>query len=66
MLSASASKFLEVYVWLSQRQEHLREAGVSLEAAWAAMIHAYKPSSNPREYYAGDLVKVSTRFLPVR
>ena len=66
MLSASAPRFPEIEVWLSQRQNDLRKAGVSLEAARAAMIRASKPSSNPHEYCVGDLVKVSTRVLPVR
>ena len=30
------------------------------------MIRAYKPAANPHEYSVGDLVKVSTRVLPVR
>ena len=49
-----------------QRQDELRKAGLSLEAARAAMIRAYKPAANPHEYSVGDLVNVSTHVLPVR
>ena len=64
--SASAPAFIEVEEWLLQRRFELRKAGLSLEAARAAMIRAYKPAANPHEYSVGDLVKVSTRMLPVR
>ena len=66
MLSTCAPEFPEVEEWLLQRHDELRKAGLSLEAARAAMIRAYKPVANPHEYSVGDLVKVSTRVLPVR
>ena len=66
MLSTSGLAFLEVEEWLLQRQDELRRAGLSLEAARAAMIRAYKPVANPHEYSVGDPVKVSARVLPVR
>ena len=60
MLFASASAFPVVEEWLLQGPDELRKAGLSLEAARAAMIRAYKPAANPHEYRVGDLVKVST------
>ena len=45
MLSNSGLAFLEVEEWLLQRQDELRKAGLSLEAARAAMIRAYKPAA---------------------
>ena len=66
VLSASAPAFPEVEEWLLQRQDELRKAGLSFEAARAALIRAYKPAADPHEYSVGDLVKVSTRVLPVR
>ena len=66
VLSASAPAFPQVEEWLLQRQDELRKAGLSLEAACGLMIRAYKPAANPHEYSVGDLVKVSTRVLPVR
>ena len=45
MLSACAPAFPEVEEWLLQRHDELRKAGLSLEAARAAMIRAYKPAA---------------------
>ena len=49
-----------------QRQDELRKVGLSLEAARAAMIRAYKPATNPHEYTVRDLFQVSTCVLPLR
>ena len=66
LLTVPGSEYPEIEQWLSQRQNDLRRAGLSLENARAAMIRAYKPAPNPHEYAIGDLVKVSTRVLPIR
>ena len=48
------------------RRDELRKAGLSLEAACAALIRAYRPSANPHVYNVCDLVQVSTRVLTMR
>ena len=52
--------------WLSQPARTLKQANVSLADARAAMIRAHKMSGKQHQHSTGDLVKVSTRVLPLR
>jgi hypothetical protein len=56
----------DIDVWLHTRASALRKAQISLESAREAMIRAHKASDKPHVYAAGDLVKISTRVLPLR
>jgi hypothetical protein len=56
----------DIDVWLNNRSHALRKAQISLEGAREAMIRAHKASGNHHVYAAGDLVKISTRVLPLR
>ena len=65
MLPATAPAFPEVEEWLLQRQFELQTADLSLQAARAAMIRAYKLAANPHEYGVGDFVQAPARVLPM-
>jgi hypothetical protein len=60
---------LDIDAWLKTSAHVLRKALVSLEAALeaarAAMILAHKASGKPHTYCVGDLVKISTKALPL-
>ena len=64
--SDAQSRDPEVEQWLRDRRSELARAQVSMEAARQAMIRAHRASCNAHVYHPGDLVKVSTRVLPVR
>jgi hypothetical protein len=55
----------DVEVWLKKRADQFCTAQIRLENARAAMIRARRFEFVP-EYQVGDLVKVSTRVLPLR
>jgi hypothetical protein len=55
----------DIDVWLHARAKGLRKGQVSLESARQAMIRAQKATGTPHVYKAGDLVKISTRALPL-
>ena len=55
----------DVDVWLRSPADALRRAQVSLEHAREAMIRAHKASDKPHVYAAGDVVKISTKALPL-
>jgi hypothetical protein len=61
----SDSDHADVEEWLRTRSDQLRAAQVKLEHARAAMIKARHSEYMP-SYQPGDLVKVSTRVLPLR
>ena len=63
---ADVKDFLVVEQWLQNRKEDLKKAGVSLEHACTVMIDAHKAAPNAQQYASGNLVKVSTRVLPMR
>jgi hypothetical protein len=52
--------------WLEDRSQQLQLAQLSMEHAREAMIAARKASARAHLYVSGDLVKVSTRVLPLR
>jgi hypothetical protein len=56
----------DIDVWLRSRKGAFEKANVSLVAARAAMIRAQKATGKHHTYKSGDLVKVSTRVLPLR
>jgi hypothetical protein len=56
----------DVDLWLRSSKRAFEKAQVSLEAARAAMIRAQKATGKHHTYEVGDLVKVSTRVLPLR
>jgi hypothetical protein len=51
---------------LEDRSKQLQLAQLSMEHAREAMIAARKASAGGHLYVSGDLVKVSTRVLPLR
>jgi hypothetical protein len=51
--------------WLITRASALRKAQVPLETASQAMIRVHKASGQPDTYAADNLVKTSTRALPL-
>jgi hypothetical protein len=52
--------------WLHCRKRELHQAHVTMEHARQAMIRAQKASAKAHVYHVDDLVKVSTRVLPLR
>jgi hypothetical protein len=55
----------DVDVWLHKRSKALRKAAISLESARQAMIRAQNASDKAHVYAVDDLVKVSTKVLPL-
>ena len=55
-----------VDAWLAQRAKHFASATSRLERARTRMIAAQNASAESHKYCKGDLVKVSTRVLPLR
>lgn len=66
LASQASSEHPDVDAWLARRRDDFQCAHVSLERARSAMIAARNASAAAHVYRAGDLVKVSTRVLPVR
>jgi hypothetical protein len=56
----------DIQRWLHCRKRELHQAHVTMEHARQAMIRAQKASAKAHVYHEGDLVKVSTRILPLR
>jgi hypothetical protein len=56
----------DVDIWLQNRSKALRKAQISLESGRQAMIRAQNASDKAHVYAVGDLVKVSTKVLPLR
>ena len=63
---ADVKEFPVFEQWLQSRKEDLKKAGVSLEHARTVMIDAHKAAPNAHQYASGNLVKVSTRVVPMR
>ena len=66
LVSTETSGNKDVDLWLRSRKRDFEKASHSLEAARAAMIRAQTASEKHHTYQEGDLVKVSTRVLPLR
>lgn len=56
----------DIDIWLNTRARTLRQAQVSLESTHQSMIRAHKGSEKCHVYVAGDMVKFSTKVLPLR
>jgi transposase InsO family protein len=56
----------DVDEWLRNRSHALRKAQVSLEHARESMIRAQKAADKPHVYAVGDVVKISTKALPIQ
>jgi hypothetical protein len=65
-VDSMSSGHRDIDVWLHTRAKTLRKAQVSLESARQAMIRAQKSYGTPHVYAVDDLVKISTRALPLR
>jgi hypothetical protein len=61
-----ASDYPDVDAWLEERATQMRSAQLSLERMRQAMITARNSSARAHVYHPDDLVKVSTRVLPLR
>jgi hypothetical protein len=67
LLSILAATFLPgVESWLLSRRDEFAQAHIALERVRQAMRRDRRASARAHSYEAGDLVKVSTRVLPLR
>ena len=66
LISGVTSDFPHISEWAKSRASDFQAAKLHIEHAQAAMIRAHKASDNAHVYQPDDLVKVSTRALPIR
>ena len=66
MFVADVKEFPVVEQWLQNRKEDPKKAGVSSDHARTVMIDPHTAAANAHQYASGNLVKVSTRVLPMR
>ena len=65
LISGVTSDFPHISEWAQSRASDFNAAKLHIEHVQAAMIRAHKASDNAHVYQPGDLVKVSTRALPI-